>query len=100
MISFKNVCSVDVHSEFETERQYIDIFLETIKGYRPNFEVAIELKYFKKSDKRNLQLALDEAEVQIKNYMATNKFNLRPNVKAFVVVAHGQKLVWRAVATN
>ena len=86
-----------IHSEYESSRQYVDIFLETIKGYKPNYEIGIELKYVKKGDKRNINALLDEAETQLREYMTTYKFNLRANVKAFVVVAQGYKLTWRAV---
>jgi hypothetical protein len=81
-----------VHSEFESEHQYVDIFLETIRGNDVKFEVAFELKYVKKAEKINVEKELDKAEIQLKNYMVTKKFIQRPNLKAFVVLVHGTKL--------
>ena len=86
-----------IHSEYESSRRYMDIFLETIRGYSPKFEIAIELKYVKKADKANSAALLDEAEVQLTAYMVSRKFHLRPNVKAFVIVVQGYKVTWRAV---
>jgi Predicted AAA-ATPase/PD-(D/E)XK nuclease superfamily len=81
-----------VHSEYESEKQYVDIFLETITGYAVKFEVAFELKYVKKSEVIDVEKELDKAEIQLMNYMITKKFNQRPNLKAFVVLVHGTTL--------
>jgi hypothetical protein len=81
-----------VHSEFEAERQYVDVFLETIRGYAVKFEVAFELKYIKKGEVVNVEKELDKAEIQLMHYMVTKKFTGRPNLKAFVVLVHGTEL--------
>jgi Predicted AAA-ATPase/PD-(D/E)XK nuclease superfamily len=81
-----------VHSEFESERQYVDVFLETIRGYKVKYDVAFELKYVKKGEKVDVEKELDKAEIQLMNYMITHKFNQRPNLKAFVVLVHGTEL--------
>jgi PD-(D/E)XK nuclease superfamily len=81
-----------VHSEYESERQYVDVFLETIRGYAVKFEVAFELKYVKKGEKIDVAQALDKAEVQLMNYMVGKKFIERPSLKAFVVLVHGAEL--------
>jgi hypothetical protein len=86
-----------VHSEFETERQYVDVFLETIRGYKVKFEVAFELKYVKKGETIDVDKELNKAEIQLTNYIVTKKFNQRPNVKAFVVLVHGTELHQRAL---
>ena len=87
-----------VHSKFETERQYVDVFLETIRGYKVKFDVAFELKYVKKSETINLENELDKAEIQLMNYMVTKKFNERSNLKAFVVLVHGTELYQREMS--
>ena len=93
-----------VHSEYETEKGYADIFLEAIRGYDPNFQVAFELKYIKKKDKNeadkkiddaDIQALLDKAEIQLTNYMITKKFMDRKGLKGFVVICHGETLIWR-----
>ncbi len=81
-----------VHSEFETQKQYVDIFLETITGNPVKYETAFELKYVKKAEKINVKTELDNAEKQLMGYMVTKKFNQRPNLKAFVVLVHGTEL--------
>ncbi len=81
-----------VHSEFESEHQYVDVFLETIRGYKVKYEVAFELKYVKKSEIMDVEKALDKAEIQLMKYMVTHKFNQRPSLKAFVVLVHGLEL--------
>jgi hypothetical protein len=81
-----------VHSEFEEERQYVDVFLETIRGYPVKYEVAFELKYVKKGEKVDVEAALNKAEIQLMNYMVGKKFIQRTNLKAFVVLVHGTEL--------
>ena len=84
-----------VHSEYETERQYVDVFLATISGYAVKYEVAFELKYVKKGETINVDKELDKAEIQLMNYMVTKKFIQRPSLKAFVVLVHGTELYQR-----
>ncbi len=84
-----------VHSEYESERQYVDVFLETIRGYKVKHEVAFELKYVKKGESINVEKELDKAETQLMNYMVTKKFIQRPNLRAFVVLVHGIELYSR-----
>ena len=86
-----------VHSEFETERQYVDVFLQTVTGYPVKYETAFELKYVKKGETINVNTELDKAEIQLRNYMITKKFNQRPNLKAFVVLVHGTELHQREI---
>jgi Predicted AAA-ATPase/PD-(D/E)XK nuclease superfamily len=93
-----------VHSEYETEKGYADVFLEAIRGFDPNYQVAFELKYIKKKDKNeadkkiddaDIQALLDKAEIQLTNYMVTKKFIDRKGLKGFVVICHGDTLIWR-----
>ena len=41
-----------IHSEYETNWTYMDVFLEAIRGQEPQFEVAMELKYVPKAGKK------------------------------------------------
>ena len=93
-----------VHSEYETEKGYADVFLEAIRGYEPTYQVAFELKYLKKGDKNekdktindaDIQKLMDKAEMQLTDYMVTKKFITRKGLKGIVVVCHGDKLIWR-----
>jgi Predicted AAA-ATPase/PD-(D/E)XK nuclease superfamily len=84
-----------IHSEYETDWQYMDIYLEAIRGQKPNFEVTMELKYAKKSTKKNKEIIFKEAAEQLQGYLDTPKFKVRSNIKSFVVVAVGDKLEWQ-----
>ncbi len=93
-----------VHSEYETEKGYADIFLEAIRHYDPKYQMAFELKYIKKTDKNeaykkitdtDIQNILDKAEVQLTNYMISKKFIDRKGLKGIVMICHGDLLIWR-----
>ena len=86
-----------IHSEYETKRTYVDIFLEGIKNYNVPFEVAFELKYAKISENVNVESELNKAEKQLLNYLHSKKFNKRPNVKAFVVLVQGLEIHSREI---
>jgi PD-(D/E)XK nuclease superfamily len=93
-----------VHSEYETGKGYADVFLEAIRGYDPQFQMAFELKYLKKGDKNeadkkiedaDIQKLLDKAETQLTDYMVSKKFITRKGLKGIVVICHGDNLIWR-----
>jgi hypothetical protein len=86
-----------IHSEYETDWAYMDVYLEAIRGQKPNFEVAMELKYVQKGGKKAVDTLLKAAKVQLQGYLDTPKFNTRTNLKSFVVVVAGDKLEWRAI---
>ena len=94
-----------VHSEYEPEKGYADVFLEAIRGYEPQYQMAFELKYIKKGDKNeddkkisdtDIQKLMDKAEVQLTDYMVSKKFIDRKGLKGFMVICHGDKLLYRA----
>jgi hypothetical protein len=84
-----------IHSEYETDWQYMDVYLEAIRGQKPTYEVTMELKYAKKSMKKNKEIIFKEAAEQLQGYLDTPKFNERSNIKSFIVVVIGDKLEWR-----
>jgi hypothetical protein len=84
-----------IHSEYETNWTYMDVFLEAIRGQKPQFEVAMELKYAEKAGKKAVETIFNAAKVQLQGYLDTPKFNTRTNIKSFVVVVAGDKLEWR-----
>jgi Predicted AAA-ATPase/PD-(D/E)XK nuclease superfamily len=86
-----------IHSEYETDWTYMDVYLEAIRGQKPQFEVAMELKYVQKGGKKAIDTLLKAAKVQLQGYLDTPKFNTRMNLKSFVVVVAGEKLEWRAI---
>jgi Predicted AAA-ATPase/PD-(D/E)XK nuclease superfamily len=84
-----------IHSEYETNWSYMDVFLEAIRGQKPQYEVTMELKYVKKAGKKAVDTLLKAAKVQLQGYLDTPKFSTRTNIKSFVVVVAGDKLEWR-----
>jgi hypothetical protein len=89
-----------IHSEYESNRQYPDVFLERVPDRNINYEVVLELKYVKKSavkaDKAKkkpvgeglLDKVVEEAQTQLDGYMTSARFN-RPDVRGFYVVFLG-----------
>jgi Predicted AAA-ATPase/PD-(D/E)XK nuclease superfamily len=86
-----------IHSEYETDWQYMDVYLEAMHGQKPRYEVALELKYAPKGGKTRIASLLKEATVQLQGYLVTPKFNARPNLKSYTVVVVGDKLVWKEI---
>ncbi|MEN9610567.1 MAG: hypothetical protein RLZZ628_1381 [Bacteroidota bacterium] len=86
-----------IHSEYETDWTYMDVYLEAIRGQKPQFEVAMELKYVQKGGKKAIDTLLKAAKMQLQGYLDSAKFNTRTNIKSFVVVVAGDKLEWRAI---
>jgi hypothetical protein len=86
-----------IHSEYETDWTYMDVYLEAIRGQKPNFEVTMELKYVQKAGKKAVNTIFKAAEIQLQNYLDTPTFNQRTNLKSFVVVVAGDKLEWRVL---
>jgi hypothetical protein len=84
-----------IHSEYETNWSYMDVFLEAIRGQKPQYEVTMGLKYVKKAGKKAIDTLLKAAKVQLQGYLDTPKFSTRTNIKSFVVVVAGDKLEWR-----
>ncbi len=84
-----------LHTEYETEWKFMDIFLEPITGYKVNFEVALELKFIKKAGKIALNTLFKNAAMQLNDYLNTEKFKHRNNIKSWVVVVAGNKLHYK-----
>ncbi len=86
-----------IHSEYETNWIYMDVFLEAVRGQKPKYDVTMELKYAQKKEKKSATSVLAAAETQLKGYLNTPKFNTRTNLKSFCVGVVGDKLVWKEV---
>ena len=56
-----------VHSEYESERKYVDVFLETIRGRGVRYEVAFELKYVKKGETIDVAHSVRNSELSTQN---------------------------------
>jgi hypothetical protein len=86
-----------VNSEPEAERTYIDIYLEGMRGYKPPYEIAFELKYFKKKDVIDVPTELNSAEAQLKKYLIKKRYINRKNVRGFAVVAQNTDIAWKPI---
>jgi Predicted AAA-ATPase/PD-(D/E)XK nuclease superfamily len=86
-----------IDSEPETERYYVDIYLEAMRGYKPKYEIAFELKYLKKKDTQDVKDVLDAAEVQLKKYLVTKKYIHRKNLRGFAVVVKNEDIFWKEI---
>jgi Predicted AAA-ATPase/PD-(D/E)XK nuclease superfamily len=86
-----------ISSEEEEQRRYIDIHLEAIRGYKPNYEIAFELKYLKKKDTSDVNDVLDAAEIQLKQYLVLKKYIRRKNLRGFVVVVKNEAIFWKEI---
>ncbi|MEY4937219.1 MAG: hypothetical protein RIS64_3578 [Bacteroidota bacterium] len=84
-----------IHSEYESQRQYPDIFLERVYGRPLKYEVVLELKYVKKGDADSLPEVIQDAENQLNRYMITERFS-RLNVCGFYIIFLGGNVhQWR-----
>jgi hypothetical protein len=84
-----------VHTEYESDWTFMDIFLEPIRGYKVNFEVAMELKYALKGGRIATETLFKNAATQLSGYLDSEKFKNRIAIKSYVVVVVGNKLQYK-----
>lgn len=80
-----------IHSEYETGRGYVDIFLERLPDASLDFDVVLELKYVKKSDRAKAESVAEDAKTQLESYLQTERLN-RPDVRGFYAVYVGNEI--------
>jgi hypothetical protein len=80
-----------VHSEYETNRRYVDLLLTRRPPIDPNYQFAFELKYLKLTDADQLEAKKDEALGQMQDYLHHDKLRALTNLRAWVVVFVGPK---------
>jgi hypothetical protein len=80
-----------IHSEYESRKGFPDIFLEKMTDKPVNYEIVLELKYVKKTAKNTLEKVVNQAKIQLNEYMTSQRF-ARPDVKGFYVVYLGGDL--------
>lgn len=67
--SFIQPKSIRYHSEYETERKYVDLLLTRRPPIEPNFQFAFELKYLKRAGAQHLETVTDEGCKQLQGYL-------------------------------
>ena len=86
-----------VHSEYGSKQFYLDVYLEAISGYNPNYEAVFEFKYLKKAEAKALNTKLTEASNQLEEYLKTPLFQGKTAVKAWAVVVVQNKIYSKMV---
>lgn len=80
-----------VHSEYETNRRYVDLLLTRRPPIDPNYQFAFELKYLKLADADQLETTKDEALSQMQDYLQHDKLRALTDLRAWVIVFVGPK---------
>ena len=90
-----------VHSEYETDRRYVDLLLTRRPPIEPNYQFAFELKYLKLTEADQLITTKEAALTQMQAYLRHDKLRALTNLRAWVVVFVGpQAQVVQAVPTG
>ncbi len=80
-----------IHSEYETNRRYVDLLLTRRPPIDPNYQFAFELKYLKLADAEQLQSVKAAALAQMQEYLQHDKLRSLSDLRAWVVVFVGPK---------
>ena len=90
-----------VHSEYETNRRYVDLLLTRRPPIDPTYQFAFELKYLKLENAGQTNKVKEDALTQMKDYLQHEKLRALTDLRAWVVVFVGPKAqVVQAVATS
>jgi hypothetical protein len=84
-----------LHTEYETDWKFMDVFLEPIRGYKVNYEVALELKFVRKAGKVAVNTIFKNAAIQLKGYLESEKFKHRNNIKSWIIVVAGNTFQYK-----
>lgn len=80
-----------IHSEYETNRRYVDLLLTRRPPIDPNFQFAFELKYLKLQDAGQVNRVKQEALTQMQDYLQHEKLRALTDLCAWVIVFVGPK---------
>lgn len=78
-----------VHSEYETDRRYVDLLLTRRPPINPTYQFAFELKYLKLGEGEKVATVKDEALAQMQAYLQHDKLRNLPDLRAWVLVFVG-----------
>ncbi|MEZ4713769.1 MAG: PD-(D/E)XK nuclease domain-containing protein [Caldilineaceae bacterium] len=78
-----------IHSEYESDRRYVDLLLTRRPPIDPNFQFAFELKYLKRQDAGRAETATNAALTQMRDYLQHEKLRALSDLRAWVVVFVG-----------
>jgi Predicted AAA-ATPase/PD-(D/E)XK nuclease superfamily len=80
-----------IHSEYETNRRYVDLLLTRRPPIEPNYQFAFELKYLKQADAQRLATVQAEGLAQMQDYLHYEKLRTLTDLRAWLVVFVGAK---------
>ena len=80
-----------VHSEYESERRYVDLLLTRRPPVDPNYQFAFELKYLKQQDADQLEAVKADGIAQLQDYLRHEKLQALPDLRAWLIVFVGPK---------
>lgn len=78
-----------VHSEYETDRRYVDLLLTRRPPIDPTYQFAFELKYLKLSEAEQVTTVKEAALAQMQAYLQHDKLRNLPDLRAWVLVFVG-----------
>jgi hypothetical protein len=80
-----------IHSEYETDRHFVDLLLTRRPPIHPNYQFVFELKYLKQQDAGRLEEVKNEGVAQLQGYLHHEKLRDMTDLRAWVVVFVGPK---------
>ncbi len=80
-----------IKSEYEVPGGYVDLLLLNKPPVIPDYQFALELKYLKKSQAKQLATVKEKAIAQLRGYLATDEARAIRTLQGYVLVFVGQK---------
>ena len=80
-----------IHSEYETNRRYVDLLLTRRPPIEPNYQFAFELKYLKLAEADQVETVKAEALAQMQAYLQHDKLCSLSDLRAWLIVFVGPK---------
>ena len=80
-----------IHSEYETNRRYVDLLLTRRPPIDPNYQFAFELKYLKQQDADQLEETKTAGLAQLQDYLRHEKLRAVTDLRAWLIVFVGPK---------
>ncbi len=80
-----------IHSEYETDRRYVDLLLTRRPPIHPNYQFVFELKYLKQQEAGQLEAVKNQGLAQLQDYLRHERLHALADLRAWLVVFVGPK---------
>ncbi len=80
-----------IHSEYESDRRYVDLLLTRRPPIDPTYQFAIELKYLKQAEADRLEAVKSAGLTQMHDYLQHEKLRNLPDLCAWLLIFVGPK---------